>query len=133
MIHRWHQVRRQLVQAWKRLSPAALHRRLTTRTDRRKVLRLVLPDGRIWTGGERELARRVLDNSRLEAARPRRLSRSGIRRRLRMLTLQDRGNAALVAEAFGFALLRDNLDENRIASSRNVPEPRPGCLTRMLP
>jgi transposase len=28
---------------------------------------------------------------------------------------------------------RDNLDERRIASSRNVPELRPGYLTRMLP
>jgi hypothetical protein len=28
---------------------------------------------------------------------------------------------------------RGDQGENRIASSRNAPEPRPGCLTRMLP
>jgi len=30
-------------------------------------------------------------------------------------------------------LQRDNQGEKRIASSRNAPEPRPDCLTRMLP
>lgn len=103
VIHRWHQIQRQLAQGCKRLTPAALYRGLTTRTDRRKLLRLVLPDGRVWTEGERELARRVLSDPRLEAARPCRLSESGIRRRVRMLTVRDRADTALVATAFGFA------------------------------
>jgi hypothetical protein len=103
IIHRWHQVRRQLATGCERLSPTALYDRLTTKTDRRKLLRLVLPDGRVWSGGERELARRVLDDVALEAARPCRLSESGIRRRLRVLTLRERADPALVAAAFGFA------------------------------
>ena len=38
-----------------------------------------------------------------------------------------------VIAAEGGRLLRGDQGENRIASSRNAPEPRPDCLTRMLP
>ncbi len=103
LMHRWHRIRRRMQHRFELLSPAALYQRLTTGTDRRNVLRLMLPDGRVWTGGERDLVRRVLDEPGLEAARPCRLSESGIRRRLRTLTLHERNDAKLVAEAFGFA------------------------------
>jgi len=86
--------------AW---SPAAMYRFLTTRIERRKVVRLALPDGRTWIGGERELIRRMLRDDVLEASRARRLSASGIRRRLRLLQPAERNDAS-VAWAFGFNL-----------------------------
>ena len=58
--------------------------------------------------------------------------------------IQDRdGGVMLMASIFGLfpfllklyadSVLRGDQGENRIASSRNAPEPRLGCLTRMLP
>ena len=58
--------------------------------------------------------------------------------------IQDRdGGVMLMASIFGLfpfllklyadSVLRGDQGENRIASSRNAPERRLGCLTRMLP
>ena len=99
MLFRWHRARASDAV----LTAAALHERLVTGEDRRKVLKLRLPDDRGWTGGERELVRRVLADAALEAGRPVRLSASGIRRRLSLLAASERHDAACVARCFGFS------------------------------
>ena len=101
ILYRWHDtVRRGFDPA--RMSPVALFQRLTTGQDRRCFVMLQLPDGSRWTGGERELIRRVLSDASLDANRVPRLSESGIRRRLRLLPDHDRHDPAKVAIAFGF-------------------------------
>ena len=106
VIHRAHRV--QVEQENRRraglepLTPEEVRDRLTLHTDRRVVLRLQLPCGEPWVGGERELIRRMFTMPRLERARCERLSESGIRRRLRLLSPEDRRDPGQVAEAFGF-------------------------------
>ncbi len=102
VLHRWHRMQRRLRQGGPPMSPSLLHRWLTATTDRRRPVRLVLPDGRIFSGGERDVVRRVLGDAALEASRRCRLSESGVRRRLRLLTDLDRMDSARVARAFGF-------------------------------
>ncbi len=101
IIHRWHAAVR-AGQDPARFSPAALLELLTRRTDRRCCLTLQLPDGRTWTGGERELVRRIMADPAVEPSRAERLSESGIRRRLRCLEPGERHSRARVRWAFGF-------------------------------
>ena len=107
VIHRWHRARaveaEQVARGEPPLSAADMVDRLRAATDRRKQVRLVLPDGRHWAGGERDLIRRVFADVPLEASRSERLSGSGIRRRLRLLSDADRQRQELVRQAFGFA------------------------------
>ena len=107
VIHRWHRARRVEAARVARGEPpftaARLAARLQRQTDRRKLLTLVLPDGRCWSGGERELVGRVLADGALEASRPERLSASGVRRRLRLLSRFERRHPGSVRQAFGFA------------------------------
>ena len=101
VIYRWHAaVRDGLDPGW--LSTCQLFHLLVTCCERRKVLTLTLPDGRSWSGGERELIRRLMADADLEASRAEHLSVSGIRRRLRTLAVADRGIPGCVAWAFGF-------------------------------
>lgn len=102
VMHRWHRALTQTAHDAAPLSPQQLFERLTYDTDRRKLVRLELSIGRIWTGGEREIVRRVLDDAALEASRACRLSASGIRRRLRQLTSEERRDQAKLCVAFGF-------------------------------
>ncbi len=109
ILHRWHRVREEDVRRGEQglppLTPVQIQRRLTASpTERRKLLVLRLPDGRTWRGGERELVRRVLGAPAVEARRAERLSESGIRRRLRSLSREERDDPARVRQAFGFAL-----------------------------
>ena len=83
------------------LSAADVHERLTTRTNRTSELRLRLPSGEEWVGGERELVRRVFAIRDLEQGRQERLSEGGIRRRLRLMSALDRNDPEQVARAFG--------------------------------
>lgn len=106
VIHRAHRVRVEQ-EARRRaglepLTAEEVHDRLILRTDRTADLRLRLPNGEHWAGGERELIRRVFAMPALEAARRERLSESGIRRRLRAMLPEDRHDPGLVATAFGF-------------------------------
>ena len=107
VIHRWHRARaveaEQVARGEPPLSAAEMADRLRAATDRRKPLDLILPDGRCWTGGERDLIRRVFANTPLKASRLERLSESGIRRRLRLLSDADRQRQDLVWRAFGLA------------------------------
>ena len=102
VMHRWHRTLTQTAHDAAPLSPEQLFERLTSDVDRRKLVRLDLPDGRVWMGGEREIIRRVLDDTALEASRACRLSTSGIRRRLRQLTPEERRDSVRIAAAFGF-------------------------------
>ena len=97
IIHRMQRVR----PSGQSVSPRRLRTLLTTATDRRTVMRLELPGGERWTGGQRELIRRLFARPDLEAARRERLSESGIRRRLRLLGTEDGGAAEAVRRAFG--------------------------------
>ncbi len=109
VIHRWHRAHATIRgQASPPLSPKALFHKLTVGSDRRKPLRLVLPDGTVVTGGERELIRRVLADRELAAARRPRLTESGIRRRIRTLTGEQRVSPAQVGWAFGFITKGDH-------------------------
>ena len=98
IIHRMQRVRR----SGQSVSPKRLHSLLTTPMDRRTVMRLELPGGESWTGGQRELIRRLFARPDLEAARRERLSESSIRRRLRLLGTEDWWSAEAVRRAFGF-------------------------------
>ena len=98
VIHRMQRVRR----SGQIVSPRRLHKLLTTPTDRRTVIRLDLPGGESWTGGQRDLIRRLFARPELEAARRERLSESGIRRRLRLLGTEKWWSAEAVRQAFGF-------------------------------
>lgn len=68
--------------------------------DRRRMLTLALPDGRVLTGGEREVVRQVLADPLIAWSRPERLSESGVRRRLRLIPDND---GPAIQWAFGFA------------------------------
>ena len=103
VMHRWHRALTQTSHDAVLLSPQQLFERLTSDVDRRKLLRLELPDGRVWVGGEREIIPRVLDDAVLEASRACRLSASGVRRRLRLLMSEERRDPKKVAAAFGFS------------------------------
>jgi hypothetical protein len=107
VIHRWHRIRSEEAQREEQdlppLTPLEVHERLTAQpAERRKVLALLLPDGRVWRGGERELIRQLFADYAIEASRTERLSESGIRRRLRHLAADERNDPKLVRHAFGF-------------------------------
>ena len=102
VMHRWHRAMAQADLNGDLPSPSELFERLTSGTDRRKLVRLHLPNGRVWTGGEREVIRHVLNDTVLEALRACRLSEAGIRRRLRQLTPEERRDPVRIAAAFGF-------------------------------
>ncbi len=98
VIHRWHQAARLGLDFD---DTQEISNFLQTGQDRRKILSLHLPDGTVWKGGHRELARRVLA-SEWEPERSRRLSEAGIRRRLRRLSPDQLSDPSHVAWAFGF-------------------------------
>ena len=106
VIHRAHRVR--VEQESRRraglepLTTEEVRDRLILRTDRTAELRLRLPTGGHWVGGERELIRRVFATPKLEQGRQERLSESGIRRRLHTMSPEDRHDPGKVAAAFGF-------------------------------
>ena len=121
VIHRWHRAR-----AWEAeriregrppLTPEQLVARLTSTTDRRKWVAVTLPDGRRWHGGEREIIRRLLLDRSLETERAERLSESGIRRRLRVLTPAQRDCPNAIRHAFGFAPAEDKDPETGSSAS----------------
>ncbi len=99
ILRRWHQVARRADVA---TDPSALASWLQTSQDRRKILRLVLPDGTAWEGGYRELTRHLLAHPQWEAQRTRRLGESGIKRRLRRQSEADQADPRQVRWAFGF-------------------------------
>ena len=107
IIHRWHATIRAGMDP-ARLPPHRLHRLLVTAVERRKLVTLNCPDGRVRRGGERELARWVLSDAALEAGRTVRLSESGIQRRLRTLSAVERMCPDRVAWAFGFSGVGEN-------------------------
>ncbi len=102
VLHRWHRAQADAELYEEELTPEELHARLVTCQDRRNVLLLDLPDGRDWRGGERELIRRLFADPALEAERAVRLSESGIRRRLRLLSEDERLDGLWLLWAFGF-------------------------------
>lgn len=99
ILRRWHQAARRADVA---TDPSALASWLQTSQDRRKILRLVLPDGTAWEGGYRELTRHLLAHPQWEAQRTRRLGESGIKRRLRRQSEADQADPRQVRWAFGF-------------------------------
>ncbi len=115
VLHRWHRVRK--ANCGSHLSPAALIKLLVARTDRRNHLELRLPDGRILTGGEREIVRQVLGNPALEPSRSTRLSEGGVRRRLRLLSAKDRRNPDRLRWAFGFEASADGCGHTIVSSA----------------
>lgn len=76
-----------------------LRRHLVTSQDRRKIITLTVPDGRVFEGGVREVIRAVLGDWQLNWGRPEHLGESAIRRRIRHLISND---APSMRWAFGF-------------------------------
>ena len=107
VLHRWHRVRdeeaRRVGRGLPPYSTAEVLRMLRHRTERRKVVRLELPTGDTWQGGERELIRRMQDSPDVDALRMNPLTESGVRRRLRLLSGEQRRSSSAVRTAFGFA------------------------------
>ena len=64
---------------------ALLARLLAPTTDRRTMIIVRIPGGRVLRGGQRELARLVQDDPEVQPLRVERLSEDGIRRRLRLV------------------------------------------------
>ncbi|MFL1462593.1 hypothetical protein ACI6QG_10350 [Roseococcus sp. DSY-14] len=64
---------------------ALLAQLLAPTADRRTVIIVRIPGGRVLSGGQRELARLVQDDPELQPLRAERLSEEGIRRRLRLV------------------------------------------------
>jgi hypothetical protein len=96
--YRWHRMQR----ATQDLTDAEVSQYLLTSTDRRRLLRLVLPDGTQWQGGCRELVRRLLQAPDLCAQRSLPLSESGIFRRVRSLTGDELTSVKKLRWAFGY-------------------------------
>ncbi len=82
------------------MDQAELVKHLTTEDDRRQIVELALPEGRVIRGGIRELVRQVLDDRSLAPSRPEQIGESAIRARLRLI---DHRNGAAVTWAFGFS------------------------------
>ena len=99
VLHRWHQALGAGVDI---SDEGALCDWLRTGQDRRKVLGLILPDATLWTGGYRELVRRLLADPHWEPRRSTRLGESGIRGRLRRLSQLELADVHQVRGAFGF-------------------------------
>ena len=97
---------RQLLRAERRpeaMHPEQIRAFLTTQQDRRIVLKLEVGPGVVWSGGVRELIRRVLDNTAVESRRLERIGCSAIRYRLRLVPgWPDRIESRCVRWAFGF-------------------------------
>ena len=101
VIARWHRMQQHQAHDSTPPSPTAIHEWLTTDVETKDTLALRLPDRRLWFGGYRELARRVLSDTKLEAARPARLKAAGMKGRLYRMTDQERDDPDMVAWAFG--------------------------------
>ena len=99
VLYRWHQALRSGLDISDR---GAFSAWLRSDQNRRKLVELVLPDGTVWTGGYRELIRRLLAHPLWEAHRWTRLGDSGIHRRLRRLSEADRSDVDRIRWAFGF-------------------------------
>jgi hypothetical protein len=107
-----------------RMSRAALLRALLDRKERRILIALPLPDGRVLRGGVRAVIREVLADPRLKWGRPERIGESAIRARLRK-TLA--GASPDIPWAFGFAPPGSSEDGQPIAAD---PDPDPDRARR---
>jgi hypothetical protein len=99
ILNRWHRMAGERIDT---SNADAISEWLQTQNDRRKQLCLMLPDGDIWRGGQRELIRRLLQHGTWSTMRLDRLSESGILRRIRTLAPHEVDDRSRVRWAFGF-------------------------------
>jgi hypothetical protein len=98
-LHRWHRMAGERIDT---SDAEAVSAWLRAKQDRRKKLCLVLPDGDVWRGGQRELVRRLLQHGTWSAMRSERIGESAIFRRIRALKADELINPSRLRWAFGF-------------------------------